>query len=146
MIKKFKDLHCVLLIDDDVPTNFIHRKIVQNTNIEVDIKAITSAQEALDFLTSSGKYENDDEALRPGIIFLDINMPGMNGWDFMAEYEKLDTIHKSRAIVVMLSTSQNPDDELMASSHEEIVTYLNKPLSEDVFVKIADKYFQEIRN
>lgn len=145
-MKKFKDLDCILLVDDDVPTNFIHRKIVQNTKIEVDIKAITSAREALDYLTFSGKYADDVAAARPGIIFLDINMPGMSGWDFMEEYRKLDEAHKMRAIVIMLTTSLNPDDELMAAENREIVTFMHKPLNEDAFVKIAGKYFKEISN
>ncbi|SHE37654.1 response regulator [Pedobacter caeni] len=144
-MKKFKNLNCVLLVDDDVPTNYIHRRIVQNTNIEVNVKSITSAQEALDYLTFSGKYEHDD-TLRPGIIFLDINMPGMSGWDFMEEYGKIDAAHKARTIVIMLTTSLNPDDELMASENKEIVTYMHKPLNEDAFVKIAGKYFEEINN
>lgn len=144
-MKKFKNLNCVLLVDDDVPTNYIHRRIVQNTNIEVNVKSITSAQEALDYLTFSGKYENDD-TLRPGIIFLDINMPGMSGWDFMEEYGKIDAAHKARTIVIMLTTSLNPDDELMASANKDIVTYMHKPLNEDAFVKIAGKYFEEINN
>lgn len=145
-MKKFKDLNCVLLVDDDIPTNYIHRKIVQNTNIEVSVKAITSAREALDYLTFSGKYEHDQDLSRPGIIFLDINMPGMSGWDFMEEYRKLDAVHKYKTVVVMLSTSLNPDDELMASSNHEIMNYLHKPLNEDAFVKIAGKYFEEINN
>lgn len=145
-MKKFKDLSCVLLVDDDIPTNYIHRKIVQNTNIEVDIKAITSAREALDYLTFSGKYVNDTDILRPGIIFLDINMPGMSGWDFMEEYRKIDAVQKSKIIVVMLTTSLNPDDELLAAANHEIMNYLHKPLNEDAFVKIAGKYFEEINN
>jgi len=145
-MKKFKDLNCVLLVDDDIPTNYIHRKIVQNTNIEVSVKSITSAREALDYLTFSGKYENDEDIERPGIIFLDINMPGMSGWDFMEEYRKIDAAHKSRTIVVMLTTSLNPDDELMASANQEIVNYMHKPLNEDAFVQIAGKYFEEINN
>lgn len=145
-MKKFKDLNCVLLVDDDIPTNYIHRKIVQNSNIEVDVKAITSAREALDYLTLTGKYEHDADELRPGIIFLDINMPGMSGWDFMEEYRKIEASRKSKIIVVMLTTSLNPDDELMASANHEIMNYLHKPLNEDAFVKIAGKYFEEINN
>lgn len=145
-MKKFKDLDCILLVDDDIPTNFIHRRIVQNTKIEVDIKAITSAREALDYITLSGKYANDGAAIRPGIIFLDINMPGMNGWDFMEEYRKIELEQKGKTIVIMLSTSLNPDDELLAAADHEIVTYLHKPLNEEAFVKIAGKYFEEITN
>ncbi|MNY45013.1 hypothetical protein D3C86_1800860 [compost metagenome] len=64
----------------------------------------------------------------------------------MEEYRKIDEAHKSRTIVIMLTTSLNPDDELMASANKEIVTYMHKPLNEDAFVKIAGKYFEEINN
>ncbi len=143
-MKKYKDLDCVLLIDDDISTNFIHRKIVENTKISVDVKEITSAKEGLDYLTHTGKYEHDEAAPKPGIIFLDINMPGMNGWDFIAEYKKLDEKHKARIVVVMLTTSLNPDDELHAANVAEIATYLHKPLNIEAFANIADKYFEMI--
>ncbi len=141
-MKKFKGLDCVLLIDDDVPTNFIHRKILQTSNIEVDITAITSAQEALEFLTYSGKYENCNNP-RPGLIFLDINMPGMSGWDFMQEYRNLEKVKKEDIKVIMLTTSLNPDDEAMASQNKEILNFMHKPLTREIFAKIASEYFEE---
>lgn len=141
-MKKYKDLDCVLLVDDDISTNFIHRRIVENAKINVNVKEITSAKEALDYLTHSGKYEDPQDAPKAGIIFLDINMPGMNGWDFIAEYKKLDEKHKARIIVVMLTTSLNPDDEAHAANVAEIATYLHKPLNLDAFAKITDEYFE----
>lgn len=143
-MKKYKDLDCVLLVDDDMSTNFIHRRIVENAKIKVDVKEITSAKEALDYLTYSGKYENNEHTPKAGIIFLDINMPGMNGWDFIAEYKKLDEKHKARIVVVMLSTSLNPDDEQQAANVAEIATYLHKPLNKEAFAKIADQFFEII--
>lgn len=142
-MKKYKDLNCVLLIDDDVPTNFIHRRIVQNSQIDVEVKAITSAREALDFLIGKGDYENGDNLTRPGIIFLDINMPGMSGWDFMEEYRTLAPEQKARIVVIMLTTSLNPDDEMKALKDEEIVTFMHKPLRNEAFLEIASKYFEE---
>lgn len=143
-MKKYKDLDCVLLVDDDISTNFIHRRIVENAKINVNVTEITSAKEALDYLTDSGKYEDSDRAPKAGIVFLDINMPGMNGWDFIAEYKKLDEKHKARIVVVMLTTSLNPDDEQHAANVKEIATYLHKPLNLEAFAKIADKYFEVI--
>ena len=141
-MKKYKDLDCVLLVDDDISTNFIHRRIVENAKIMVDVKEITSAKDALDYLTQSGKYKDIEPAPKAGIIFLDINMPGMNGWDFIAEYKKLDKKYKARIIVVMLTTSLNPDDAQHAANVEEIATYLHKPLNKEAFAKIADQYFE----
>ncbi len=144
-MKKYKDLDCVLLVDDDISTNFIHRRIVQNAQIDVAIKEITSAKEALDYLTNSGDDEEPAPGPTAGIVFLDINMPGMNGWDFIAEYKKLDERHKARIVVVMLTTSLNPDDAQHASSFSEIATYLQKPLNLEAFANIADQYFQVLK-
>lgn len=143
-MKKYKGLDCVLLVDDDVSTNFIHRRIVENAQIKVDVKEITSAKEALDYLSLSGNYGNPETTPKAGIIFLDINMPGMNGWDFIAEYKKLDEKYKARIIVVMLTTSLNPDDKEHAANVKEIATYLHKPLNKETFAKIADQYFEII--
>jgi CheY-like chemotaxis protein len=143
-MKKYKDLDRILLIDDDAATNFIHRKIVENTSIHVDVKEISSAKEALDYLTCSGDYADAKEAPNAGIIFLDINMPGMNGWDFMEEYSKLDEQQRARIVVVMVTTSLNPDDQLHAAVFKDIVTYLPKPLSTAAVADIAEKYFTKI--
>ncbi|RZJ87561.1 MAG: response regulator [Chryseobacterium sp.] len=143
-MKKFKNLNCVLLVDDDIPTNFIHRKIVQTSNVDVDVTAITSAEEALDFLTSAGKYAGTSMESKPGIIFLDINMPGMSGWDFMTEYEKIDPVQKAKTKVIMLTTSFNPDDKEQALGNSDIVNFMHKPLTREVFNEIAVKYFEEL--
>ena len=115
---KFNDLNCILLVDDDVPTNFIHRKIIQKANVEAHVQAVTSGREALDFLTYAGNFVDSQGIPRPGIIFLDINMPGMNGWEFMDAYRELDTRQKAHAVVIMLTTSLNADDRERAIQNE----------------------------
>jgi len=142
-MKKFKDLNCILLVDDDSPTNFIHAKVIEKAAIATTIKAITNVKEALEFLTYSGSYQNSQEIPRPGIIFLDINMPGLNGWDFMEEYHKLDQHYKAQAIVIMLTTSLNPADRDRAHSDTEIVTFLHKPLRPQIVLDIVSQHFKE---
>lgn len=142
VMRKYKDLDRVLLVDDEVSTNFLHRKVVQTSNIDVDIKTISSAFEALEYLKFLCESEEEEAEVKPGIIFLDINMPGMNGWEFMKEYKKLDPFQRAKILVIMLTTSLNPDDEDLASKDEEIVTFMHKPLTKDAFSKIASKYFE----
>ncbi|RYF67559.1 MAG: response regulator [Cytophagaceae bacterium] len=140
-MKKFKDLDCVLLVDDDRFINIIQSKAVLKADIGVDVKAMTTVEEALAFLTGSGTDEQTQPITRPGIIFLDINMPGLTGWDFMDSYHQLEQKHKVKIIVVMLTTSLNPEDHQRAMSDGSIVAFLHKPLRSSMVVDIAERYF-----
>ena len=71
----------------------------------------------------------------------DINMPGINGWEFLEEYKKLNQFQKRNIIVVMLTASLNPDDEHMAHTIDEITRFRHKPLTEEMLGEIMDRYF-----
>lgn len=142
-MSSLNNLNCILLIDDDIPTNFIHRKVIEKSSIPAHVQVATSAKEGLEFLTYAGKYADTDTIPRPGIIFLDINMPGMNGWDFMDVYRGLDDDQKSRMVVIMLTTSLNPDDRERALRDEDIVTFMHKPLRPETVMKLVDTYFPQ---
>jgi CheY-like chemotaxis protein len=98
-----------------------------------------SAKEALDYLVS----RNENKTPRPDLIFLDINMPGMNGWEFLHEYNKLDKQLQSRAIVIMLTTSENPDDQMKAKGINVVSDFKTKPLTVEMLEEVIDKYFSE---
>lgn len=133
-----KKINCILLIDDDKSTNFLHKIIIEETGVSEKVEAVQSGQEALDYL------ERKKEGLypRPDLIFLDINMPGMNGWEFLEEYEKLDDNIKGEIMIMMLTTSINPDDEEKAKNTKFINEFLNKPLTTEALEKIIDDHFQ----
>ncbi|NHA03331.1 response regulator [Mucilaginibacter sp. HC2] len=143
-MKRYEGLEGILLIDDDLPTNFIHKKVIERAAVDTAVKSITNVQEALDFITHSGIYEHTAEIPRPGLIFLDINMPGLDGWDFMEAYNRLDLRFKARLVIIMLSTSLNPEDKSMALIDKEVVTFLNKPLRPEMVTALLDHYFKEI--
>lgn len=140
-MKKFNGLDCILLVDDDFLTNYIHTLAIKRTLIDAHIKDIDNVTEALDFLTKKGKYEDKTDCLRPGIIFLDINMPGLNGWDFMDRYKEIDDTIKAKVIVVMLTNSLNDDDRARAELDNQIVLFLPKPLRPQTVIDIAEQYF-----
>ena len=133
MIKKLK---CILLIDDNPDDNFYHERVINKLNAAEKVLSKTSAKEALDFLK-----EKKDVAEPPELILLDINMPGMDGWDFLIEYEKLDPKLKSRVVVVMLTTSQNPDDKKRAESMGVISDFKTKPLTKESLEEIIMRFF-----
>lgn len=127
-----------MLIDDDDATNFYHTIILEEEPIEMHIKSVSSGKEGLDFLLSKGDYADSPQ---PGIIFLDINMPGMNGWDFLAKYKELSKDIHDRSVVVMLSTSFNPDDREKAASIPAVKEFVNKPLTPEAFWKVVNENF-----
>lgn len=140
MSPKIEKLDCVLLIDDDEATNFYHRLILEEACAGVHIQSVTSAEEGLDFLQSKGVYANRP---KPGIIFLDINMPGMTGWDFLKHYNELPRDIHERAVVAMLTTSMNPDDRERSGEIPAVKEFVHKPLTAEVFWKVVDENFTQ---
>ncbi|NNK90325.1 MAG: response regulator [Saprospiraceae bacterium] len=111
----------ILLIDDDHPTNLLHRIFIEKSGLSNDITEFTYAETALKWLKEL------DLSDFPCLILLDINMPRMTGFDFLIEFKKHFPEKYTRKIV-MLTTSMNPDDELRAREMG-IFDYLTKPLS-----------------
>ena len=77
----------------------------------------------------------------PDLILLDINMPIVNGWEFMDKYQSLSAEQKAKIVVVMLTTSLNPDDRSRAESIKDIKDFVSKPLDETTLKDIIEKHF-----
>ena len=129
----------VLLIDDDEPTNFINNKIIQRSGLVEAIHIVNNGQEALLFLSRNDNPVNETPI--PDLIFLDVNMPAMDGWEFLTQYKKLKNIQTKNIVIVMLTTSLNPDDEMKAKEIKEVYGFKNKPLTIQMIEEIAIKYF-----
>jgi CheY-like chemotaxis protein len=135
-------LKSILLVDDDDATNFINRKILNKLKVAEQIHIALNGKEAIEFLqnhNTPGQQEN--EITTPQLILLDINMPVMDGWEFMDAYHSLSEEKKADVIVVMLSTSGNPDDIKRAESNPEISGYNTKPLHPDLMLDIIERHF-----
>jgi len=129
-----KKLNCILLIDDDEAVNFIHSKLIKKSGCAKVVAIARNGLEALEFLTTKvdGKYP------QPDLIFLDINMPVMNGWEFLDEYQELDKEQKGNELIVMLTTSLNPDDKEKAKKLANINEFHPKPLNLEHLNKILE--------
>jgi CheY-like chemotaxis protein len=136
-------LMCILFIDDDEPTNFLNKLLVEEMGCAEHVQVVTSGIEALEYLTGTGSFSNNGHP-RPDLIFLDINMPGMDGWEFLQHYHKLPSNQKANIVMVMLTTSLNPDDEKTAQKNIEISGFENKPLQPEVIKKILTQFFPEV--
>jgi CheY-like chemotaxis protein len=134
----------VLLVDDDDATNFLNKMVITKSEITDHIETVLNGKEAIEYITSHGRYANLEHFYpKPKIIFLDINMPVMDGWEFIEAYKKLDEELKEKIVIVMLTTSSNPDDKIKADGVPEITTLRNKPLSYETIQEIVNTYFEE---
>ena len=132
-----KELKFIMLIDDDLAANYFHKIIIEDAKIGDKLKVFPSGQEALDYLASA---KERNYAL-PDLILLDINMPRIDGWQFMEEFKKLGVWESSYTRVVMLTTSSNPRDKERADKIEEIVDLINKPLSVEKLQTLKEKFY-----
>jgi len=132
MIEK---LNCIMLIDDNDDDNFYHKMIIKEVNLAKQIEVAESGFEALDYLRKSVHI--------PKLIFLDINMPAMNGWEFLDEYRKLSDDEKAQIIIIMLTTSLNPIDRKRAEKIQEINGFETKPLTIEILKNIFEKFFRK---
>ena len=96
-------------------------------------------KDALDFL-----IENDrNDTPPPELLLLDINMPGMSGWEFLEQYNDLELKNKSSIVTVMLSTSPNPYDLKQAEKNNLVSEFMNKPLKKDNVIELLQNHFPE---
>lgn len=127
----------VLLVDDDNGVLFLHELMITESNFSDNILAFNNAKTAMMFLEEHQQKESEC------VIFLDINMPGMTGWDFL---EKLDKRDLSQNIhVVMVTSSVNRSDQITANKFTHVVDYIEKPLNLEICEKLKkNKYLKHI--
>jgi response regulator RpfG family c-di-GMP phosphodiesterase len=126
-----------MLVDDNPDDNFFHEREIKKSNSEIVVIKKNNAIAALDYLKA-----NKHEAFKlPDLILLDINMPGMNGWEFLKEYNLLAKELQSKVVIIMLTTSENSDDIIKAKSDNYVSDFITKPMTKEIMNKIAKKYF-----
>ncbi len=129
--------HSIMLVDDNEIDNLINQKMIESANICNRIFVHTGAKSAIEFLRNMEKLAEDKlENFLPDYIFLDIDMPLMDGFQFLDEYDKLKDSTKNYCKVVMLTSSLNPMDMKKAKESKYIVNYLNKPLTQENLKKL----------
>jgi CheY-like chemotaxis protein len=128
----------IAIIDDDAIFQFIGKRFIESFESVDKTLIFSDGKDAIDFLYLN---VNDTDKL-PDIIFLDINMPVMNGWLFLNRYIKLKSEIEKKIMIYIVSSSNNPDDVIQAKSILEVTDYLIKPINRDKYASILNSFYE----
>ncbi|QQL49955.1 response regulator [Mucilaginibacter ginkgonis] len=117
-----------LLIDDNYVDNFVTRRTLESGNFAKEIVVKQSAKDAIAYLKSG--------LAMPEVIFLDLRMPDMNGFDFLREYDKLNIPEKKTIKIFMLSSSLDPNDVKKSSQNRYIKQFIYKPITHNILAEL----------
>ena len=122
-----KLVNTILLVDDDNMTNYLHQRVISKAEICADVKVAKNGQEGIEKLVELNQIltSKDDEV----VVFLDLNMPILDGWGFLREYEIQKEKLQFNIKIFVLSSSINPDDKARAEENKYVAQYVYKPLT-----------------
>ena len=121
----------VCVIDDDKIYIYGLKKLITIKELSPNLMEFYNGKEAIDFLINP---ENQNQL--PDIIFLDINMPVMDGWGFMESFVKIKPQLGKKITIYMVSSSINQDDINRAKGISDVTDYVIKPISQDTLVEL----------
>lgn len=128
-------MESVLIIDDNEIDNFVSKRVIENSDFSHNVRIITSGEEALSFFES----HFDDLKNIPNMVFLDLNMPVVDGFMFLFEFDDFPQTIKDKCKIVILSGAleQKTIDKILKNDH--VLDYISKPLTEESLKRINHK-------
>ena len=138
-----KKLRSILLIDDSEADNFIHSRRFVRMDIAEEVVVRNDGRQGLDYLHTPLP---DGSFPRPDLLFLDINMPVMDGWQFLDEYSNLPVNRRATVTVAMLTSSVGDSDYSRAYSYPAVDAHEAKPLSKDKLRSLLQQFFPSLHS
>jgi CheY-like chemotaxis protein len=129
----------IFLIDDDPIYVFLVRKIIESVDRSLEISEFPDGELAINYLTAVGA----DPSQLPDIIFLDLSMPVLDGWEFLAEFHDLRPKLEKRLALYIVSSSISPEDLERSKRDPMVADFLIKPLDRDTVADVIQHAFAE---
>jgi CheY-like chemotaxis protein len=133
LIKAIYLIKDIFLIDDDVLVNFLNIETIKDSYPDINVRSFESATEALESIKQLVNILNSS---LPQLILLDINMPVMDGWEFLDEFDQLPQHLLNHCKVIIHTSSIDPRDIEKAKSYPAVIDYITKPLNIQTMSKI----------
>jgi len=127
---------CAMVIDDNTMDSVVLDHHLKNNQVADTVLVFSTATEALSYFR---KKASDENLVMPEVIFLDINMPQMNGFEFLDSLNDFLLLTDNKILVVMITSSDLPEDKKKAEQYENVVGYVTKPVMADVFSEAIEK-------
>ena len=134
-----KKLGCILLIDDSDTDNFIHTRRLGKMEVAEEIVVRANGREGIQYFTTP--LPGGGHPTRPDILFLDINMPVMDGWEFLEKYRHLPVERRARLTILMITSSVGDTDEERVRNLDFVAGHEATPLTKDKIRALLDKHF-----
>lgn len=131
-------LEQILCIDDDPITLMLCKKVISKSSFSHEVITAQNGEEALHHFNVL-KYTNDKAKKRPELIFLDLNMPIMGGWEFLDHFTSSDYIEFNTVPVIVLSSTIDPEDLAKAKKYPIIIDFLSKPITQPMLEYLKKK-------
>ncbi len=122
----------VFLIDDDEVFVFLTKKIIERADQDVQLSVFPNGQEAIEYLRTAAV----NTELLPDIILLDLNMPVMDGWEFLTIYKSFNLSQRKRIALYIVTSSISPYEVERARNIEEVQEFIVKPIAKEKFKDI----------
>ncbi len=126
-------LETVLCVDDDPITLMLCKKVIMKSNFSKKIYSAINGEDALKFFDDLINKQDSEIKDFPQLIFLDLNMPVMNGWEFLSVFSKNQYLENfSKTKVVVLSSTIDPNDIEKSKEYPMVVEFLSKPITTEI--------------
>ncbi len=128
----------IFFIEDNEITQFIFKQIMRKIDFDGEQNFFSNGLRAIDYIKKTNKV--------PDIIILDLNMPVMDGWEFLDEYQLLKDNFYKKSKVYIMSSSTHPQDKTKATLYDEVCGYLEKPINHTNIIEIIKSFHHENNN
>ncbi len=130
-------LDSILFIDDDPITLMLCKMVIKKASFSNEIATSKNGEEALQYFNTLKQINSNNEFKKqPQLIFLDLNMPVMGGWEFLESFSTSDYADYNKTKVIILSSTIDPEDLEKSKKYPMVIDFLSKPISKEMLAYV----------